>query len=145
MKRILFSPGVVSPLVGLFKHDSVSQISAARWAIRTIKLANMKKIILYAILIVFSGCQEDANTINGRTVDRYTNEPVEGLYLNFGVAKGSGFLSGTSEKNKYVATTDASGYFAFESSDDDRSGSFFISSYFQFIRELWEFARLHPW
>ena len=44
----------------------------------------MKKLI-FLIPIIFFGCQEeDANTIRGRLVDRYTQEPIEGLHLNNG-------------------------------------------------------------
>ena len=94
----------------------------------------MKKVIFYSILVTLLGCQEeDANTISGRIVNKYTEEPVDGLSLSFGVATGSGFLGSSYERDKYAATTDASGYFAFESSDDDLSGTFYISNDYQVI------------
>lgn len=91
-------------------------------------------LCLLTLPILLLGCQdEEANTIRGQIVDRYTNEPVEGLHLRFNIATGSGFLGSSLERDKYAATTDASGYFAFESNKDDRSGTFYISNDYQVL------------
>ena len=66
-------------------------------------------------------------------MDRYTDEPVDGLHLSFGVASGSGLLGGSYERDKYTAKTDASGYFQFDASDNDVSNTFYISDDYQVV------------